>query len=99
MNMTGTPRPSPGQTIAGYVSELLDRAASGQLESAEAALTWDIEYELYRQAIKRADGNQVKAAKWLGVSRTTVREKLKLGDGRYIESASFSKNATQNATE
>jgi DNA-binding protein Fis len=31
---------------------------------------------LYAQAIQLAQGNQVRAAKWLGVSRPTMREKL-----------------------
>jgi len=36
------------------------------------------ERELYAQAIQLAQGNQAKAAKWLGVSRPTMREKLTL---------------------
>jgi DNA-binding NtrC family response regulator len=31
---------------------------------------------LYSQAIQRAQGHQSKAAKWLGVSRPTMRKKL-----------------------
>jgi DNA-binding NtrC family response regulator len=78
LGKTDVPRPIPGQTLAGHISELLDRAISGQLENAEAALTWDTEYELYKQALHRANDNQAKAARWLGVSRTTMRQKLKL---------------------
>ena len=38
------------------------------LESAER--------ELFRQAIELAHGNQAKAARWLGVSRITMKAKL-----------------------
>ncbi len=34
------------------------------------------ERELFRQAIELAQGNQAKAARWLGISRLTMREKL-----------------------
>jgi DNA-binding protein Fis len=35
-----------------------------------------VERELYGQAIRLANGDQTKAASWLGVSRPTMREKL-----------------------
>jgi DNA-binding protein Fis len=43
-----------------------------------SAVTEAAERELYAQAIQLAHDNQAKAAKWLGVSRPTMREKLKL---------------------
>ena len=70
--------PATTQTIGDYISSLLDRAQRDDMQNAEAALFWDLEHELYRQAIERAKGNQAKAAKWLGVSRPTMREKLKV---------------------
>lgn len=36
----------------------------------------EMERELYARAIEVAQGNQAKAARWLGVTRTTMREKL-----------------------
>ena len=36
----------------------------------------DMERELFTRAIQLAQGNQAKAARWLGVTRTTMREKL-----------------------
>ena len=36
----------------------------------------DLERELFTQAIQLADGNQAKAARWLGITRLTMREKL-----------------------
>jgi DNA-binding protein Fis len=36
----------------------------------------DLERELFVQAIQLAQGNQAKAARWLGVTRLKMREKL-----------------------
>ena len=72
------PTPIAGHTIPQYVADLLHRAVRGELENIESALSWDVGYELYKQAIQLAQGNQAKAAKWLGVSRPTMREKLAL---------------------
>ena len=36
----------------------------------------EMEQELFTRAIQLAQGNQAKAARWLGVTRTTMREKL-----------------------
>ena len=71
------PQPPKSQTITEYVGNLLERAKRGELQNVEAALTWDLERELYRQAFELAEGNQTEAAKWLGVSRPTMREKLR----------------------
>jgi DNA-binding NtrC family response regulator len=73
---TEPPRPAADQTMAAYVSDLLQRAARGGLENAQGALTEATERELYAQAIELAEGNQAKAAQWLGVSRPTMRTKL-----------------------
>jgi DNA-binding protein Fis len=62
--------------LAGYISDLLSRAVRGELENVSDAVTEATERELYAQAIQLAQGNQVRAAKWLGVSRPTMREKL-----------------------
>jgi nitrogen regulation protein NR(I) len=64
------------QNIAGYFSELLDRAQRGEVEGAHARMFEDMERELFTRAIQLAQGNQAKAARWLGVTRTTMREKL-----------------------
>jgi DNA-binding protein Fis len=37
----------------------------------------EAEREILTQAIMLAEGNQAKAARWLGLSRLTLREKLK----------------------
>ena len=64
------------QTIAGYLSALLGKAERGELEGVHAAMIEGMERELFTRAIQLAQGNQAKAARWLGVTRTTMREKL-----------------------
>jgi DNA-binding NtrC family response regulator len=70
------PRPTGNQPLAGYVAELLRGASRGELENIHSTLLEAVERELYTQAIALAQGNQAKAAKWLGISRPTMREKL-----------------------
>jgi DNA-binding NtrC family response regulator len=54
------------------------RAAIAELgEAALPELESVFEREVYSQAISRSGGNQAKAARWLGVSRLTLREKLR----------------------
>jgi DNA-binding NtrC family response regulator len=73
----GSPAPGvSGQSLAGCVSELLAAASRGEIENAHAALIEAAERELFTQAIQLAQGNQAKAARWLGISRLTMREKL-----------------------
>jgi nitrogen regulation protein NR(I) len=64
------------QTIAGYFNDLLDRAQRGEVEAVHARMFVDMERELFTRSIQLAKGNQAKAARWLGVTRTTMREKL-----------------------
>jgi nitrogen regulation protein NR(I) len=67
---------APDQTIAAYFTELLTSAQRGEATGLHARMMDEMERELYTRAIQLADGNQAKAARWLGVTRTTVREKL-----------------------
>jgi len=64
------------QTLKAYVSELLARAESGEVQDAYARMIRDMEPELFGQAIRLANGNQAKAARWLGVTRLKMRETL-----------------------
>jgi DNA-binding NtrC family response regulator len=64
------------QTHAEYITELLARVQSGELNDAYSQMIAEIEPELFRQAIQLAQGNQAKAARWLGVTRLKMREKL-----------------------
>jgi DNA-binding protein Fis len=64
------------QTHEAYITDLLARAQSGDLQNAYERMLADLEPELYRQAIQLVHGNQSKAARWLGVTRMKMREKL-----------------------
>jgi DNA-binding NtrC family response regulator len=64
------------QSLREQVDELLAAAQRGDLSDAHARLLVAAEREIFSRAIELARGNQAKAARWLGVSRLTVREKL-----------------------
>ena len=64
------------QTHAAYVADLLGRVQGGEERDAHAKMVADLEPELFAQAIRLAGGNQAKAARWLGISRLKMREKL-----------------------
>ena len=55
---------------------LLARAQGGEITDACDRLLAEAEKELITQAMLLAEGNQAKAARWLGLSRLTLREKL-----------------------
>ncbi len=64
-------------SFATYAGELLAHAQKGELHDAHARMLGEAEREIITQAITLAEGNQAKAARWLGLSRFTLREKLK----------------------
>ncbi|MHB1308092.1 MAG: sigma-54-dependent transcriptional regulator [Limisphaerales bacterium] len=70
------PPVGPDQTVAAYLDDLLARARIGEIHGVHARMSEDMERELFTRAIQLAQGNQAKAARWLGVTRTTMREKL-----------------------
>jgi DNA-binding NtrC family response regulator len=61
---------------AAYISELLGRVQRGEVDGAYGKMITDLEPELFSQAIELAGGNQARAARWLGVTRLKMREKL-----------------------
>ena len=65
------------QTLRQQVDELLAAARRGDVNDACARLLLAAERELFSRAIELADGNQARAARWAGVSRLTMREKLR----------------------
>ncbi len=67
---------TPDQTIATYFTDLLARAQREELVGVRSQMIEEMERELFTRAIQLAQGNQAKAARWLGVTRTTMREKL-----------------------
>jgi DNA-binding NtrC family response regulator len=72
-----TPRAPVDQTFPEYISHLLNRAKEGEIENVLETVTDIANRELYAQAIQCAGGDQSQAARWLGVSRPTVLEKLR----------------------
>jgi nitrogen regulation protein NR(I) len=70
------PESSAKMSIQAYADELLAAAQRGELSDAYARMHETTERALVSRAIELAQGNQVKTARWLGISRTTLREKL-----------------------
>ena len=68
---------STGHAFSAFAGDLLERAQQGELLDAHARMLAEAEREILTQAITLAEGNQAKAARWLGLSRFTLREKLK----------------------
>jgi nitrogen regulation protein NR(I) len=66
-----------GSTFAAFADDLLARATKDELHDAHARMLAKAEREILTQAITLAKGNQAKAARWLGLSRFTLREKLR----------------------
>ena len=58
------------------VAQILKKAKDGDVSGAYGVLLQDFEREVFSQAIKLAHGHQTNAAKWLGISRITLRDKL-----------------------
>jgi DNA-binding NtrC family response regulator len=65
-----------GQSLGEYIGDLLAAAQRGEGAEVHARVLETAERELFRQAIGLAQGNQAKAARWLGVSRITMKAKL-----------------------
>jgi nitrogen regulation protein NR(I) len=62
-------------SIQAHADALLAAAQRGELTDAYARMHETAERALIGRALELAQGNQVKAARWLGISRTTLREK------------------------
>ena len=59
-----------------YVDELLAAARREEITDAYARVLETADRELFARAIQQARGNQAKAARWLGISRITMKAKL-----------------------
>src|SRR4051812_28616559 len=70
------PVPVKEGSLSQLVDELLSKARAGEMHDAHAHLIQAAERELFSRAIELAGGNQARAARWVGVSRLTMREKL-----------------------
>lgn len=73
----GTSPNSPAlRPLGEYVDELLALAQRGEINDVYEQVVESAERELFRRAIGLAQGNQAKAARWLGISRITMKAKL-----------------------
>ena len=71
------------QSLSVLVKENLSRAQRGETVEVYAELVGTLERELFAQAMELASGNQLRAARWLGISRLTLRHRIqKLGLAR-----------------
>jgi nitrogen regulation protein NR(I) len=70
------PVASVDKSLHEHVDELIAAAQRGELTDAYARLQGAAEQAIFSRAIELAHGNQAKAARWLGISRLTLREKL-----------------------
>jgi nitrogen regulation protein NR(I) len=76
LNKTSGPAVSPPKAFEEHVEELLAAGRRGELTDAHARVLETAEREVVTRAIQQAHGNQAKAARWLGISRITMRAKL-----------------------
>jgi len=70
------PAPVAEASVSAWVGDLMAKARQGEIDRVHGRAIEALERELFAQAIQLAHGNQAKAARWLGVSRITMREKL-----------------------
>jgi len=67
---------SAQQPFGDFVDELLGAASRGEIDDAHGRALEAVERDLFTRAIRQAGGNQAKAARWLGISRITMKAKL-----------------------
>ena len=60
------------------ISRFLDQVGCLQLENMHELIITKVEKPLILQILRRVGGNQVQAAKVLGINRNTLRKKIKL---------------------
>lgn len=72
------PVSSPAGTgLVTLIHTTLLAAERGEVDDAHAHVVRVVEQALLEEAMRRADGNQSQVARWLGMSRFTLREKLR----------------------
>lgn len=76
--LVAVPRKTSQQelNIENRMRELLQQAEAGEETRVFSKLQEEFEKAAYSEAINYAGGNQSKLARWLGVSRVTLRDKL-----------------------
>jgi DNA-binding protein Fis len=76
LNKTSGLAYSSTHSFGEHVDELLAAARRGELTDVHARVLETAEREVFARAIQQAQGNQAKAARWLGISRITMKAKL-----------------------
>jgi len=76
LNKTSRTGSAAAHSFGKYIDEVLAAARRGELADAHARVLETAERELFTRAIQQAQGNQAQAARWLGVTRVTMRAKL-----------------------
>ena len=76
LNKSTRPTASSSRPFGEFVEELLAAARRGELSDAYSRVLEAAERELFTRAIHQTRGNQAKAARWLGISRITMKAKL-----------------------
>ncbi len=76
LSRTGAETFSPSQPFGDCIEELLAAARREEIADVHARVLEIAERELFARAIQHAKGNQARAARWLGISRITMKAKL-----------------------
>jgi len=76
LNKIGGTGYSAQRPFGEYVDDVLAAARREEIPDAHARVIEAAERELFARAIQQAQGNQAKAARWLGITRVTMRAKL-----------------------
>jgi DNA-binding NtrC family response regulator len=66
----------PAAAFGDHIDELLAAARRGEISDVHARVLENAEREVFARAINLAQGNQARAARWLGISRITMKAKL-----------------------
>lgn len=69
--------PRAEDSLTEIAGEALRRAGSGEIEAAYPEVLAKMESALFDEAMRLSRGNQARAARWLGISRLTLRQKLR----------------------
>jgi DNA-binding protein Fis len=64
------------RSLGESVNELIAAARHEEITNTYARVLETVEHELFARAIQQSRGNQAKAARWLGISRITMKAKL-----------------------
>jgi nitrogen regulation protein NR(I) len=76
LNRDNKEKLSATSSFGEYMDDLLAAARREEITDVHARVLEAAERELFSRAIQQARGNQAKAARWLGISRITMKAKL-----------------------